>query len=217
MNIRKMKSAVIDALEEIKAKNIVVLNVAKLTAMFEYIVVATGDSNRQTRALANNVRERLKEAGATIYGSEGEETGEWVLVDLGDIVVHVMQPAVRDYYRLEELWRDGKIEYPKAAKEPAAPSPGRTRKAATGATAASGRSAVSRARTTTRKGGEATGTAEKQRKTGTKTLARADAGMVAKGVAAKGPKAKPRTAAGAGRKRSASAGSGVSARVKKTV
>lgn len=113
MDIKKMKAAVIDALEEIKAKNIVMLNVSKLTSLFDYLVVASGDSNRQTRALASNVKDRLKELGASVVGSEGEESGDWVLVDLGDIVVHVMQPAIRDYYHLEELWREGKIEYPK--------------------------------------------------------------------------------------------------------
>lgn len=116
MNPKKMGALVIDALEDIKAKNIVMINVSKLTSMFDYIVIASGDSNRQTKALANNVREKLKEAGAHVYGSEGEDTGEWVLVDLGDIVVHVMQPTVREYYRLEELWRDGKIEFPKPEK-----------------------------------------------------------------------------------------------------
>jgi ribosome-associated protein len=113
MNPKKMSALVIDALEDIKAKNILVLNVSKLTSLFDYIVIASGDSNRQTKALANNVRDKLKEAGAHVYGSEGEETGEWVLVDLGDIVVHIMQPTVREYYRLEELWRDGKVEFPK--------------------------------------------------------------------------------------------------------
>ncbi len=117
MNPKQMGALVIDALEDIKAKNIVMINVSKLTSLFDYIVVASGDSNRQTRALANNVRDKLKEAGGKVYGSEGEETGEWVLVDLGDVVVHVMQQATREYYRLEELWRDGKIEFPKPVKE----------------------------------------------------------------------------------------------------
>jgi ribosome-associated protein len=119
MNTKKMSALVIDALEDIKAKNILVLNVSKLTSMFDYIVIASGDSNRQTRALANNVREKLKEAGAHVYGSEGEDTGEWVLVDLGDIVVHIMQPVTREYYRLEELWREGKVEFPKPQKSKA--------------------------------------------------------------------------------------------------
>jgi ribosome-associated protein len=116
MDAKKMKAVVIDALEDIKAKNILMLNVSKLTSLFDYIVVATGDSNRQTKALANNVKEKAKEAGGSVYGSEGEETGEWVLVDLGDVVVHIMLPAIREYYRLEELWRDGKVEFPKPEK-----------------------------------------------------------------------------------------------------
>lgn len=116
MNPKQMGALVIDALEDIKAKNIVMINVTKLTSLFDYIVIASGDSNRQTKALASNVRDKLKEAGAQVYGSEGEETGEWVLVDLGDVVVHVMQPTTREYYRLEELWRDGKIEFPKPVK-----------------------------------------------------------------------------------------------------
>ncbi len=176
MDTKTMKAAVIDVLEEIKAKNIVALNVSKLTSLFDYLVVATGDSNRQTRALANNVKERLKERGAKVYGSEGEDTGEWVLVDLGDIVVHVMQPAIRDYYTLEELWREGKIEYPKpAAKKTApagdAPPVSEAAKAAGKSTAATGKSAGA-------------GKTAKSAKTGVRKISAA-------GAAAK----KPRTAA----------------------
>ncbi|WP_332675706.1 ribosome silencing factor [Aromatoleum sp.] len=104
MDIRKLQKIVVDALEDIKAKNIEVINTTKLTSLFDRIVVASGDSNRQTRALARNVQDKVKEAGGQIVSVEGEETGEWVLVDLGDIVVHIMQPAIRDYYNLEELW-----------------------------------------------------------------------------------------------------------------
>lgn len=130
MNTKKMSALVIDALEDIKAKNILVLNVSKLTSLFDYIVIATGDSNRQTRALANNVRDKLKAAGAHVYGSEGEDTGEWVLVDLGDIVVHIMQPVTREYYRLEELWREGKVEFPKPQKAKAEDGEGEAKPAA---------------------------------------------------------------------------------------
>jgi len=104
MKVEEMKDAVVSALEDIKAKDIAVLNVGKMTSMCDYMIIASGDSNRQTRALANNVQVKLKERGAVIYGVEGEETGEWVLVDLGDIVVHIMVPAVREYYNLEQLW-----------------------------------------------------------------------------------------------------------------
>ena len=82
----------------------------KITSMCDWIVVATAESARQTKALSRHVRDTLKESGATIIGTEGEESGEWILVDAGDIVAHVMQPAVREYYNLEELWGEGKFD-----------------------------------------------------------------------------------------------------------
>ena len=104
MDIRKLQKIVVAALEEIKAKDIEVINTTKLTALFDRIAIASGDSNRQTRALANNVQEKVKEAGGEVLSVEGDETGEWVLVDLGSMVVHLMLPQVRQYYNLEELW-----------------------------------------------------------------------------------------------------------------
>ena len=114
---KTLTAVVIDALEDIKARDIQLVNVMKLTSVFDYIAIASGDSTRQTKALANNVIEKVKEAGYDIIGSEGEGTGEWVLVDCGDIVVHIMQPAVREYYKLEELWQEGKLEYPKPKRD----------------------------------------------------------------------------------------------------
>ncbi len=104
MDLRKLQKLVVSALEDIKGRDIEVLNTAKLTSLFDRIVIATGDSNRQVKALARNVQEKVAEAGGEVLSIEGEENGEWVLVDLGDIVVHVMQPAVRAHYNLEELW-----------------------------------------------------------------------------------------------------------------
>ena len=104
MDIRKLQKVVVDALEDVKAVDIEVINTTKLTSMFDRVVIASGTSNRQTKALANNVQDKVKEAGGEVIGVEGEESGEWVLVDLGAVVVHVMQPAVRSYYNLEELW-----------------------------------------------------------------------------------------------------------------
>ncbi len=117
MDIRKLQKIVVSALEDIKGKDIEVINTAKLTSMFDRIVIATGDSNRQVKSLANNVQEKVKEAGAEVISTEGEETGEWVLVDLGDIVVHVMQPSVRAYYNLEELWQATPAQRRKAAEQ----------------------------------------------------------------------------------------------------
>jgi ribosome-associated protein len=104
MDIRKLEKTVVAALEDIKAQDIEVINTSPITPLFDRVIVASADSNRQTRALARNVQEKVKEAGGEVLSVEGEETGEWVLVDLGAIVVHVMQPAIRSYYRLEELW-----------------------------------------------------------------------------------------------------------------
>ena len=104
------KKLVIAALEDIKARDIQAIDVRKLTPIFDWIVVASAESARQTKALSRNVRDKLKEAGAHIIGTEGEEAGEWILVDAGDIVTHVMQPAVREYYNLEELWAEGRFD-----------------------------------------------------------------------------------------------------------
>ena len=119
MNATQLEKIVVEALEEIKARDIEVINTAKLTPLFERIVIACGDSNRQVRSLARNVEDKVREAGGQIISTEGEEAGEWILVDLGEVVVHVMQPAIRAYYNLEELWH-GKM-------------PARVQKAAAGA------------------------------------------------------------------------------------
>ena len=105
MELKKLQKIVVDALEDIKGKDIALINTSKLSSMFQSIVIASGDSNRQTRALARNVSEKVRAAGGEVLSIEGEETGEWVLVDLGDMLVHVMQPAVRSYFNLEELWQ----------------------------------------------------------------------------------------------------------------
>jgi ribosome-associated protein len=104
------KKLVIAAMEDIKAHDIQAIDVRKLTSLFDWIVVASADSARQTKALARHVRDSLKEAGSAIIGTEGEDGGEWILVDAGDVVAHVMQPAVRVHYNLEELWGEGKFD-----------------------------------------------------------------------------------------------------------
>ena len=109
MDIKKLQALVIDALEDVKAQDIHIYDTTHLTSMFDRIAVASGTSNRQTKALAASVRDKVKAAGGHIVNMEGEITGEWVLVDLGDMVVHIMQPAIRAYYRLEELWGDKEI------------------------------------------------------------------------------------------------------------
>lgn len=104
MDIQKLQRLVIDALEDVKAQDIKVFNTTHITGLFDRVVLASGSSNRQTRAIAASVADRAREHKVPIIAYEGEDTGEWVLVDLGDIVVHCMQPTVRQYYNLEEIW-----------------------------------------------------------------------------------------------------------------
>ena len=104
MDIRKLQRIIVDALVEIKGKDIVVFNTEKLTDQFSRAVFASGTSNRHTVALAENVKEKVKAAGGSVIGFEGKESGEWVLGDCGDAIVHVMQPQIREYYNLEEVW-----------------------------------------------------------------------------------------------------------------
>ena len=104
LTIEEKTQAVVAALEDIKAADITVLDTSKLSPLFERMVIASAQSKRQTKALADSVVVKLKERGEEVLGREGEETGEWVLIDLGEVIVHIMQPAVRAYYNLEELW-----------------------------------------------------------------------------------------------------------------
>ncbi len=104
MELAKLQRTVVDALEDVKAQDIKVFNTLGLSDLFDRVIVASGTSNRQTKALAWHVVEKVKAAGGKVISVEGTDPGEWVLVDLGDVVVHVMQPAVRQYYGLEEVW-----------------------------------------------------------------------------------------------------------------
>jgi ribosome-associated protein len=124
MDIRKLQRAIVDGLEDVKAQDIRVFNTEHLSALFERVVVASGTSNRQTKALASSVRDSVKAAGFGVPRMEGEENGEWIIVDCGAAVVHVMQPAIRDYYRLEEIWGEKKVAVKLAgAKKPATKRP----------------------------------------------------------------------------------------------
>src|SRR3954468_8957524 len=104
MDIRKLQRAIVDGLEDVKAQNIQVFNTEHLSPLFERVIGAPGASNRQTKALAASVRDAVKSAGMDVLRTEGEENGEWIIVDCGAAVAHIMQPSIRDYYRLEEIW-----------------------------------------------------------------------------------------------------------------
>src|SRR5919108_6028292 len=120
MDIRKKQRVVVAALEDIKGRDILVYNTARMPSMFERVVIASGDSTRQVKALADNVQDKVRENGARVYGVEGEAAGEWVLVDLGDVVVHIMHPTVRDFYNLEEVWGGKPVRVKRAGTKPAA-------------------------------------------------------------------------------------------------
>jgi ribosome-associated protein len=130
MDLRTKQRVVVEALEDVKGHDICVFNTARLPSMFERVVIASGDSNRQVKALADRVQERVRELGARVYGVEGESSGEWVLVDLGDVVVHIMHPTVRDFYNLEEIWggKPVRLNSPKKKARPRAAAPRRRRK-----------------------------------------------------------------------------------------
>jgi ribosome-associated protein len=104
LDIRKLQRAIVDGLEDVKAQNIAVFNTEQLTPLFERVIIASGTSNRQTKSLAASVRDAVKASGFPVLRTEGEANGEWIIVDCGAAVAHIMQPGIRDYYHLEEIW-----------------------------------------------------------------------------------------------------------------
>jgi len=148
MDLRKLQRVIVDALEDVKGQDIKVFNTEHLSDMFERVIVASGTSNRQTRALASSVVEKVKEAGGYVVSVEGVDAGEWVLVDCGEAVVHVLQPTFRAYYNLEEIWGGKPVRLkpatPAAGARPAAKKP--VRKPATRASAKPATKAPAKAR-----------------------------------------------------------------------
>ena len=132
-DVQKLQRAIVDGLEDVKAQDIVVFNTEHLSPLFERVMLASGTSNRQTKALAASVRDKVREAGFPKPRIEGEENGEWIIIDCGQAVVHVMQPAIRQYYHLEEIWGDKPVRLKLGAPKPAAAVP--RAKAATAAPA----------------------------------------------------------------------------------
>jgi len=137
MDIRKLQRAIVDGLEDVKAQNIVVFNTEALSPLFERVIIASGSSNRQTKALASSVRETVKSRGMEVLRMEGEENGEWIIVDCGAAVAHIMQPSIREYYHLEEIWGAKPVTMKRAARAAGlvkasgpAPAPAAARKAA---------------------------------------------------------------------------------------
>ncbi|QDD65881.1 ribosome silencing factor [Herbaspirillum seropedicae] len=194
MDIKKLQTLVVDALEDVKAQEIRIYDTTHLTSLFDRVAIASGTSNRQTKALAASVRDKVKAKGGNVVSVEGEDTGEWVLVDLGDMIVHIMQPAIRTYYRLEEIWGDKEVKLGAAkrtgtsaaakraaADEAPAPKTRRTRAQAEAVEASQAldddedapKKPARKPRTTSATSGAraATGTTRTTRTTGTKTTA----------------------------------------------
>ena len=118
MDIRKLQRAIVDGLEDVKAQHIDVFNTEHLSPLFERVIIATGSSNRQTKSLAASVRDTVRDRGLPVMRVEGEENGEWIIVDCGAAVVHIMQPAIREYYHLEEIWGGKPVKMKLGAAEP---------------------------------------------------------------------------------------------------
>jgi len=157
---QRLQRAIVDGLEDVKAHEIAVFNTEHLSPLFERVIVASGTSNRQTKALASSVRDAVREAGFPKPRIEGEENGEWIIVDCGAAVAHIMQPAIRQYYHLEEIWGDKPVRLKFGAPKPAAPEPRVPEK--TAAKKASGKtagkaSAKTAAKATAKKTGSAAG------------------------------------------------------------
>jgi ribosome-associated protein len=119
---QKLQRAIIDGLEDVKAQDIQVFDTEHLSPLFERVIVASGTSNRQTKALAASVRDAVKDAGFGKPRVEGEDNGEWIIVDCGAAVAHIMQPAIRQYYHLEEIWGDKPVRTRLGASKPATPA-----------------------------------------------------------------------------------------------
>jgi ribosome-associated protein len=117
-DVQKLQRSIVDSLEDVKAQEIVVFNTEHLSSLFERVVIASGTSNRQTKALAASVRDGVKESGFGKPRMEGEDNGEWIIVDCGSVVVHIMQPAIRTYYHLEEIWGEKPVRIKLGAPKP---------------------------------------------------------------------------------------------------
>ena len=185
MDIKLLQSVIVDALDDIKARDIVVFDTTKGTAEFDRVIIATAEVARQTKAMAMNVIEKVKQAGGRIVAMEGAETGEWVLVDCSDAVVHIMQPAIRQYYNLEELWGQKKVAVMTAA-EKAAEAAQRAIKKKAAALAAKAKTAV---------GKKAAGKKAAGKKVADKKAAGKKMGLAAKSASSPVPKKAAKKAA----------------------
>lgn len=180
-DIQKLQRAIVDALEDVKAQDLQVFDTEHLSPLFERVVIASGTSNRQTKALAASVRDKVREAGFGKPRIEGEDNGEWIIVDCGSAVAHIMQPTIRTYYNLEEIWGDKPVRLKFGAPKPAAPEPKETaRKSAAKKTAAKTTASKTTAAKPAAKSKVALKAPAKSAKPASKTAAKAPAKSAAK-------------------------------------
>ena len=125
-DVQKLQRTIVDALEDVKAQDLVVFDTEHLSSLFERVIIASGASNRQTKALAASVRDKVRDAGFGKPRIEGEDNGEWIIVDCGPVVTHIMQPNIRQYYHLEEIWGEKPVRLKLGAPKPATPKPAST-------------------------------------------------------------------------------------------
>ena len=172
-DVTKLQRAIVDGLEDVKAQDIQVFNTEHLSPLFERVIVASGTSNRQTKALAASVRDAVKEAGFSKPRIEGEDNGEWIIVDCGPAVAHIMQPAIRQYYRLEELWGDTPVRLKLGAAKPqsSAATELAEKKSAQKAAKAAGKAPAKKAATSTVAARSGKATVKAVAKTAAKTAA----------------------------------------------
>jgi ribosome-associated protein len=198
---QRLQRAIVDGLEDVKAQDITVFNTEHLSPLFERVIVASGTSNRQTKALAASVRDAVREAGFPKPRTEGEENGEWIIVDCGAAVAHIMQPAIRQYYHLEEIWGDKPVRLKFGAPKPASGTePRRTPAAKTAAGKTSTRTAD---KATAKTAGKATAKNGRTARAGTAGTARSPTKTTAKAPAKKAPAKKSSPARKAAAKRPA--------------
>jgi ribosome-associated protein len=193
-NTQKLQRAIVDGLEDVKAQDIVVFNTEHLSPLFERVVVASGTSNRQTKALAASVRDAVREAGFPKPRTEGEENGEWIIVDCGAAVVHVMQPAIRQYYRLEEIWGEKPVRLKHGAAKPVVAATPAAKKAAAKKAAAKAPVAAVPAKKVAAQVAKAAAAAKVPGKAPTKTSGKAPPKAAAKPVSRTAAKAPAKSA-----------------------
>ena len=172
---QRLQRAIVDGLEDVKAQDIQVYNTEHLSPLFERVIVASGTSNRQTKALASSVRDAVREAGFPKPRIEGEENGEWIIVDCGAAVAHIMQPAIRQYYHLEEIWGDKPVRLKFGAPKPAEASPPpkpAAKKTAKKAPTSAARSGTTATKATAKKTGATGGTSRAPAKSANKAPAK---------------------------------------------